>query len=213
MSLTCSFHPLARFLLPRTHLRNHSATVITVLILEETLYLLHCSLLPDDNRDRVAEELQGPGPPQKSTSTTSLEDACALDPPQLSTDGHHALIGDLKALPCAFSMEMDNPLSSRRAFKQSRRKQRTVVPSALLTFLISTIPIVSAQACVALSGSTQCPAFNTSSVSTSSNLTSLLYDAQPLEHWCQLSNTLQSLSGVCFEYTRIRRTPQSICFL
>ncbi|SLM40302.1 SH3 domain [Lasallia pustulata] len=68
---------------------------------------------------------------------------------------------------------MHPPLSSGRAFKQSRRKQRTGVTSTLLAFLASIVPSVSAQACIALSGSTQCPAFNASSVSTNAALTSL----------------------------------------
>ena len=46
---------------------------------------------------------------------------------------------------------------------------------AVAALLASTIPMASAQACISLANSTQCPAFNASSISTGSSLTGLLY--------------------------------------
>ena len=61
--------------------------------------------------------------------------------------------------------------ASARASKGSRRirkrRQRKIMSNIAFTFLASTLPIVSAQNCIKLSGSTQCPAFNASTVSTS----------------------------------------------
>ena len=45
----------------------------------------------------------------------------------------------------------------------------------LLAFLASTPTSVSAQSCISLAGSTQCVAFNTSSISTSPELSGQLY--------------------------------------
>lgn len=61
--------------------------------------------------------------------------------------------------------------------RSSKRKQRSMglnTRTALLSIL-ATAPAAMAQNCISLSGSTQCPAFNASSISTDSTLVGLLY--------------------------------------
>lgn len=53
--------------------------------------------------------------------------------------------------------------------------------------------LASAQSCISLQGSTQCPAFNTSSISTDSTLTGLLYALAQLSR-LSVANLCQSLS-------------------
>ena len=62
---------------------------------------------------------------------------------------------------------------------QCKRKQRSMglnTRTALLSIL-ATAPAAMAQNCISLSGSTQCPAFSSSSISTDSTLVGLLYVA------------------------------------
>ncbi len=53
------------------------------------------------------------------------------------------------------------------------RSSRSRTSTVLFALLATTVPTTMAQSCIPLKGSTQCPAFNQSSVSTDSSLTSL----------------------------------------
>jgi hypothetical protein len=57
-----------------------------------------------------------------------------------------------------------------RPRRKSRKLHKTVIAFSILA---STIPMASAQSCISLSGSTQCPAFRISSISTDKNLIGL----------------------------------------
>lgn len=56
-----------------------------------------------------------------------------------------------------------------------RRIPRPLKKSALLTFAAACIPSAMAQNCIPLAGSTLCPAFNQSSISTNPTLVGYLY--------------------------------------
>jgi len=65
-------------------------------------------------------------------------------------------------------MESSSAIGERR-----RRSKRKHQPSAIKSFLVMALtaaPVAVAQNCIPLSGSTQCPAFNQSSISTDSGL-------------------------------------------
>jgi hypothetical protein len=67
----------------------------------------------------------------------------------------------------------------------TRRRAAQLTTSAACALLVSRVPIAMAQeSCISLTGSTACPAFNASSISTNSNLTGLfpfLSDVTDLE--------------------------------
>jgi hypothetical protein len=64
------------------------------------------------------------------------------------------------------------PQNHRRAQKQPRMSAGLGFAVALLA---AAAPAAMAQNCISLAGSTACPAFNASSISTSTNITGLLY--------------------------------------
>ena len=59
--------------------------------------------------------------------------------------------------------------------RRKRKQYMTGAPTTALLLLAASIPLVSTQACISLSGSTQCPAFNASSISTGPTLTGFLW--------------------------------------
>ena len=76
-------------------------------------------------------------------------------------------------------MAMECTLYSRRArtqkagIRRSGIKARSLATSTVaILSLASTIPVTQAQSCISLSGTTVCPAFNSSSVSINQDLTS-----------------------------------------
>ncbi|MCJ1291159.1 Mitochondrial fission protein [Xylographa carneopallida] len=70
--------------------------------------------------------------------------------------------------------EMIKKAGTRTGRPSTRVKQRGMRKSTIALFaLATTIPAASTQACIPLSGSTQCPAFNASSISTDSSLVRL----------------------------------------
>ena len=82
---------------------------------------------------------------------------------------------------------MDIPSSKNskdvEAHTRRRRKDfRSCRSMAAVIFLVTSVSAASAQSCISLSTSTQCPAFNASSVSTDPNLTSLLSVNQALQN-------------------------------
>jgi hypothetical protein len=73
----------------------------------------------------------------------------------------------------------DSTMTSRdgRRDGSGKRRQRSMgfnTRTALLSIL-ATVPTAMAQNCISLAGSTQCPAFNSSSISTDSTLVGFLY--------------------------------------
>ena len=72
---------------------------------------------------------------------------------------------------------------SRRGTKMTRRVSNVPMKIATtLAALILATPYATAQSCIPLSGSTQCPAFNASSISTGSDLTGLLFVRSSTRH-------------------------------
>ena len=70
---------------------------------------------------------------------------------------------------------MDDGVTREAGGRRVKRKQKKSSRIVLaLTIVASSIPFTSAQSCIPLSGSTQCPAFNVSSISTDSALVSFL---------------------------------------
>ena len=66
------------------------------------------------------------------------------------------------------------PASERTTPRTKRRKLRAATRTTLCVLLFTTLPTSMAQKCISLSGSTQCSAFNRSSLSTDSTLVGLL---------------------------------------
>lgn len=80
------------------------------------------------------------------------------------------LIGDKRRVE-DFWGRLNSKSKRRQEVKMHKRNGKTCIALALLA---SIVPVVSAESCIPLSGSTQCPAFNSSSISTGSALTGLL---------------------------------------
>lgn len=92
--------------------------------------------------------------------------------------------------------------------KQRARRQiiRTTMPptrQAAVALFAVIASLASAQSCISLQGSTQCPAFNTSSISTDSTLTGLLYALAQLSR-LSVANLCQSLSVFRLESRPVR---------
>ena len=95
---------------------------------------------------------------------------------------------------------------------RSRRSLRKLNRLAiLLPFLLSAAPMSAAQSCISLSGSSQCPAFNASSISTGPALTGFLYVQTAPVARASSANLSKSLSCLRFEYGTVRSAIESIC--
>ena len=105
--------------------------------------------------------------------------------------------------------EGEEMAKSKRSAMRRRKVFRLPTPLTALLAISSTIPTARAQNCVSLSGSTQCPAFNASSVST--GLTSLLSVNHPKRSsMCGGTNLLQSVPCLRFQHTAIRPTIEPV---
>ena len=93
-------------------------------------------------------------------------------------------------------------------YGQGKRKQRSMrlnTRTALLSIL-ATVPAAMAENCISLTGSTQCPGFSSSSISTDSTLVGLLYVPHDFSlRWRRLSTDTKLLAPFCNTFRALRR--------
>ena len=98
---------------------------------------------------------------------------------------------------------MANNMSIRTSGKTKRGLTLIIAPkSVVIALLASSIPTAIAQSCISLEGSTQCPAFNESSISTNSNLTGLFPFLSDVTDTASFDSELEDYIANGFTQTR-----------
>ena len=128
-----------------------------------------------------------------------------VDGDDLELLGHHHRACDIDTVQA--DLVRDAAMPSRKASRRAatQRGPRINRTTALVS-LLATAPGAMAQGCISLSGSTQCPAFSSASISTNSSLFGFLYvllpHDGPMYRW--LTPSSQSLFAVCLGHGQFR---------